>query len=577
MAKRAAGQLRRPVDAATEEEEKRSDGGRSLLHLLPLAMRREVHANAVCHHHRRCVLPTVADTARMTVMDGKFFGFGKSRSCLRVFQFLSPGACTYIFCLPRLLFFRCSGFSYFFLSAQLQQQHQQALSMKHHPSMTAVFRQASKMVEPAIPEPAIRCCGWTTGGERSRRRPPHQCRGGVLVQPLRRLRGTLVPVALLLLLLLVLAVKIFVPQQQQQQHPAQSLFVATDPESNSRASQPSKADRVVGNVAPTHAGDSGSNLRRGLLGAVEFLWEAPRGSNDTHPQPTAVLFVAHGCGHAMTDWWAAAPAVCPECLGLPEERAIVAMALHEFRCVVVALSSVDRRRQGRCWSAARDGPVAASVLQEFAARHYPGLPLLAFGASSGGSFVSTALGPALRARNASHVLSGYISQIAPPPPPSAMADAVSARAVFITMNRDVDTDAAVAAFVKQQQPPSEDQIRHIRLPPLSLTPDFFADRLGRTYANRSAHMVQALHHAGLLSPSSSSAEPSNGSLQLTADPRRSDWRSALAPLLDAADEGDGLMADVSPLAEVLNAAWGMHEMSRDGVREALDFLLTRLG
>jgi hypothetical protein len=54
---------------------------------------------------------------------------------------------------------------------------------------------------------------------------------------------------------------------------------------------------------------------------------------------------------------------------------------------------------------------------------------------------------------------------------------------------------------------------------------------------------------------------------LSQDPRRSDWRSILQ---DYAKGGDSLVADRSPLSEVLNAASGMHEMTRNGVKEALD-------
>ena len=75
-------------------------------------------------------------------------------------------------------------------------------------------------------------------------------------------------------------------------------------------------------------------------------------------------------------------------------------------------------------------------------------------------------------------------------------------------------------------------------------------------------MVQALRTAGLLDDSGF----------ITADPRQSNWRSVLQAY---AKGGDSLVADRSPLSEVLNAAYGMHEMTRNGVKEALE--LCRLG
>jgi hypothetical protein len=35
-----------------------------------------------------------------------------------------------------------------------------------------------------------------------------------------------------------------------------------------------------------------------------------------------------------------------------------------------------------------------------------------------------------------------------------------------------------------------------------------------------------------------------------------------------------MVADESALSEVLNVAWGMHEMSRDSVQESLEFILS---
>ena len=306
-------------------------------------------------------------------------------------------------------------------------------------------------------------------------------------------------------------------------------------------------------------------LKRNSIGGVEFLWQTP--TNGTKNQTKAILFLAHGCSHSMKDWFApdsdsTAGAVCPECIGLPEERAIVRIAL-DLELLVVAVSSAA----GSCWSVT-DGPRVARVLEEVNRDIH--LPIYAFGASSGGSFVSSVLGPVLSAAadeaetNHGHRrLNGYISQIAAP---NGDQQLESIPSVFITMNRDGRTDQRAAETVqtlRSRQVP----VQHIRLPPLPITPDFFTERIGPQYssAERSQRMVESLRDHGWVDD-----DKEDG--LLTRDPRQhSDWRQVLAPF--ASEVGDSMVADESALSEVLNCAYGMHEMSRDGVREALTFLL----
>lgn len=116
---------------------------------------------------------------------------------------------------------------------------------------------------------------------------------------------------------------------------------------------------------------------------LETLWEVPA-------SPKGVLFVAHGCNHAATDWWPASPR-CPTCVGLPEERIIRKAALRRGYAVV-AVSSFDRDTQ--CWhntgspadsdDLQRLPDVLKAVVKE---EGLGSLPLYAFGASSGGGIV----------------------------------------------------------------------------------------------------------------------------------------------------------------------------------------------
>jgi hypothetical protein len=96
-------------------------------------------------------------------------------------------------------------------------------------------------------------------------------------------------------------------------------------------------------------------LRKGRMNGIEFFWQLPPDSS----YPKAILFLAHGCGHAMTDWFPQSSA-CPDCIGLPEEMATVKLALEKLQVMVVVMSSLDRKRF-KCWSW-DDAPDVAKVL-----------------------------------------------------------------------------------------------------------------------------------------------------------------------------------------------------------------------
>jgi len=114
-----------------------------------------------------------------------------------------------------------------------------------------------------------------------------------------------------------------------------------------------------------------------LSNVAEAMWEIPA-------KPHSVLFVAHGCNHAATDFWFPTRD-CPHCLGLPEEVSITKSAL-AAGYAVVAVSSNDR--YSRCWSFEVDGPIVRTALTAWRASTGLGaLPLVALGASSGGAFV----------------------------------------------------------------------------------------------------------------------------------------------------------------------------------------------
>merc|ERR1711920_1181089 len=80
----------------------------------------------------------------------------------------------------------------------------------------------------------------------------------------------------------------------------------------------------------------------------------------------------------------------------------------------------------------------------------------------------------------------------------------------------------------------------------------------------SGQMLNALCNARLI----------DSSRHLSADPRRSNWRDALRPFADKL--GDSLVADRSPISEVLNVAFAQHEVTSEGIEKQLDFCVQAL-
>lgn len=300
-------------------------------------------------------------------------------------------------------------------------------------------------------------------------------------------------------------------------------------------------------------------VQRETIRDTDVLFAEPSSKN-----VKGLLFVAHGCSHSHTDWFSD----CGDCIGLPEERAIVQIGLNHG-LVVVAISSSDR--MSKCWNLENDIEPVGQVLQELAKRYQPPnqgndshqIPVFAFGASSGGAFVSGIATP-LKDRFGM-ALSGFLSQIA-----ARQTDEAALCQVYITMNGDPGTDARAQQLVSQlastTTTATKVPMKHIRIPPLPILPEFFASRIPEITAKDSARMFQALRDGGLLDKGG----------YLLESPRRSNWRNALlaaTPPIPAVQQ-DSLVADASSISEVMNVADGRHEMTRDGVQEALEFCLS---
>merc|ERR1712159_479337 len=244
---------------------------------------------------------------------------------------------------------------------------------------------------------------------------------------------------------------------------------------------------------------------------VEAIWEGPASTNKNGEleatKPKGALLALHGCHHSAKDFFAN-NTKCTECRGLAQEMVITRTALNKGY-VVIAISSF-----GTCWSKDIDAPRVKAVLDVFfndtALSH---LPLYAFGASSGGSFVGML--PQLELKQK---LSGLIIQIAPGPPVESKAELASyPPTVFSHMPRDERTAKFVASTL------------------------------------RSFNLL----------------DKSN---KLTEDPRNFD-DDHVEMLKRHAPEWDSLLTDKSDIRELLNVAYAMHELSAEHFAHDLAWLI----
>jgi hypothetical protein len=132
------------------------------------------------------------------------------------------------------------------------------------------------------------------------------------------------------------------------------------------------------------------------------------------------------------------------------------------------------------------------------------------------------------------------------------------------MNRDTKTDEKARDIVGNTTT-NKHAKKHIRLPSLPMSPTYFSDRIPTVTQEESSRIYTALLQNGYVDPRTK---------LLIQDPRRSEWRSVVGPLLTSSPHS--LQADQSPISEVLNVAYGQHEMAREGVKAGLEFCVASL-
>ncbi|KAL7567960.1 hypothetical protein ACA910_019670 [Epithemia clementina (nom. ined.)] len=373
-------------------------------------------------------------------------------------------------------------------------------------------------------------------------------------------------------------------EENEDEEPVLTEIIAEDESIDSgRVDEPEIASLQRGYVTDQTSGEG-----------IEYLWQMPipeRNSNAAKSTTTAIpvkaiLFVAHGCKHSATDWWSSSSSSsstvtssftsCPECIGLPEERAIVQLA-RERGMLVVAVSSRDRVQ--KCWKKS-DGPrivqVLTHILGQLHLDHVNNskdgttpteliVPIFGLGSSSGAEMVGSILPRALyeaaaTTSNKSGMdfrLNGVILQNKLP---NDRHDRFIP-AAYITLPMS-GLDDKITDYITQerQKRPS----KQINLLPYKIGPSFFHGRIPDIIPiSVSEKIYQQLRQVNLVDE--------HGILWQNPKDTISLWTPRLAPLV--AGTNDNLIPDESAIYEVLNVAYGHHQTTRDGVAEALDWLL----
>ena len=304
----------------------------------------------------------------------------------------------------------------------------------------------------------------------------------------------------------------------------------------------------------------GWNAERRLVGddGIETIWEGPAAENEKGEleatAPVGALLVLHGCHHSAKDWFAN-NTKCETCRGVAQEMSVTRTALNRG-FVVIAVSAY-----GTCWSKDIDAPRMEQVLNTFFNdTALSNLPLYAFGASSGGSFVGMLPQMKLPVQP-----SGLIIQIAPGPTleNTPRADlSMYPPTVFSYMPKDERTSELIARSIADFKRTGV-QVKESKLHEHVVSDTFFYEEsFGKITKEESVGLTNTLNSFNLLDADG----------KLTNDPRAFD-DDHVEVLKKHAPVWDSMLADQSDVRELLNVAYATHELSAQEFGQNLKWLM----
>ena len=342
----------------------------------------------------------------------------------------------------------------------------------------------------------------------------------------------------------------------------------------------------------------GSDRTTELVYALPAMTTTTTTTNNNNNDIQGIALLLHGCSHSALKFFSPSSPACPSCIGLSEELQISRLLLQQQTLAVVAVTSQDRSRG--CWSL-RDIPhiqdalqyVLQQVLQGQGQGHIPPsyLPVLAFGASSGGRFAAQlavrqlvdaamvgvmSLGHDLaqKWRGLEDNNNNNNSQRPPiylAPMPRDKRTTAGANQDFEMMVMTTMKDATSHPLPNGNPLPKNPvRLDVTTCVPLPVTASYLNQRVPQMTHTMAEMIVTAL-------VTSSHMDAASG--LLLQDPTQSNWRDILRE--QCADQGclenQPLGPGVSPLAKALHRCWAFHEYCSEATLKALEFFQQELG
>lgn len=260
---------------------------------------------------------------------------------------------------------------------------------------------------------------------------------------------------------------------------------------------------------------------------AQVIWQIPS-------DPKAVLYIAHGCGGSALNFWDTCPG-CPNCVGLPEEKQIVLDALAQnFAVLVITSSDV-------CWSYGKDGLRVKEILRWWLEKHdLVKSPLVGFGASSGGYFLSI-LATEVRFRGiVLMIASGLFDQMDSIPeeyPPT----------LFVHMPKDVKRGRKIDRHIRMLRNKGI-EVEEIKCMEFPVTPQWLVGRVSGLDQTTSSKLFRLFRDKGFIDDKG----------YMKNDGRATPWKEALKQSNIVLPYGSKLMHHIQ---EELNLAYAYHEMT----------------
>ncbi|XP_072961709.1 uncharacterized protein [Typha angustifolia] len=262
-----------------------------------------------------------------------------------------------------------------------------------------------------------------------------------------------------------------------------------------------------------------------FMNGTDLIWQIP-------DSPKAVLFIAHGCNGRAANFWDKSPG-CPNCVGFPEDRAIVLRALDQ-KFAVLTISSIRK-----CWSFGKEMQNVKWIIKWWIEKNkLDKLPVMGLGASSGGYFISALAAEMQFSSIVLMIAEGVFGSMGVPVgyPPTLFVHMPKdhRRMKLIEVNMDLLRENGI-------------RVKEVRCMEFPLTPEFLSDRVQGLDLALSIKLFELFREKGFIDEKG----------YMRNDGRATRWKQALKERGVILEKHEFL----DHIQEELNLAYGYHEMT----------------